>query len=220
MRDHFHPARSRMVSTRSFFGCHGAASAGLAGYSSRRGRADLGSHGLRKDACGLHALLRRPCTPLDRGDAARSDARGVRLAAQGPDQRRPRKLGEAACRLDRPRPSAGPADGTDSLGRAHRRHDDHAAPADAAKTAARARDDARVALYLADGREVARAVSPALPPLSSTRFMRWRGGQAAVRIWRSRSRVWIIWSSRRTGKNRSASVFRRPCVHWKASRSS
>ena len=60
----------------------------------------------------------------------------------------------------------------DSHGGPDRRYHGGKAPANVANAAARAGHDAGVALHSADGRKVAPRFSPALPPLSSTRFTR------------------------------------------------
>ena len=217
MRDDFHPLVREWFDS-SFSAATEPQLQGWPAIRAGAGRADLRSDRLGKDACGLHALLGRPRPPRDRGHAPRSDARRLRLAAQSADQRRPREPGEAARGVDRPRRRSGLP--MAPIRTAVRTGDTTAAaaPEHAAQAAARARHDARVALYLADGREVARALR--------RRYHRDRrrdscDGRRQARL-ASGAHARAPRSSGRTGggRNRSASGFRRPCVRWSASRSS
>ncbi len=170
---------------------NGTAGARLARDSRRCRRADLGPDRFGQDARSLYARARRPRSTSRCGDAPRSNARRLRLAAQGAHERRARKSREATrCnRCPRERPFG--AARRNSHGGSHRRYSARRASADAAQTSARARHHSRIALHSADRRKITTPLRRRHDASSSTRSTRWPATKEA-RTSRSRLRVSTI----------------------------
>ena len=119
----------------------------MAGDQGRAPRADRGAHRLRQDARRLSRGDRRAGAPGARGRAARRDAGGLRLAAQGAVERHPEEPRGAARRHPRGARGARPARRRHPHLGAHRRYAGGRARPHAPPPAAHRRDHAGIALH-------------------------------------------------------------------------